>query len=250
MKKLAVLLLAAVLVAAMLPLSALGTGITGDVDGNGKVNNIDAMLILQSFAGIADVDNIDTAVSDVDGNGKVNNIDAMLVLQYFAGIIDTFPTEPSTEATEPSTEATEPEETEPSTEATEPSTEATEPEEDEGEVDWTGFKGPANISTGISWDGVSPIIYTYTDGTTGTERKPGATYEYAPGVYRTVPDVVYETTTKPGSNTDVRYCKHCGKQQGDGTNGTCARWFTGGDHTCPNCGDTVPEKTCHYCGEN
>ena len=51
---------------------------------------------------------------------------------------------------------------------------------------------------------------------------------------------------KPG----VYYCHYCGKVSDDGTNGTCLRWSSGGEHACPNCKETVPAKTCHTCGED
>lgn len=105
------------------------------------------------------------------------------------------------------------------------------------------FVKPADTSTGISWDGVSPIVYTYSDGSTGTEPKIGATYEYVPGMIGTVYAPVEEV------DYDGVHCTHCGKVQEDGTNGTCLRYWTGGDHECQNCGAVVPEDTCHTCDE-
>jgi len=64
-------------------------GLLGDADGNGVVNNIDAMLLLQYYAGLNVT--VDTTVCDVDGNGAVNNIDAMLILQHYAGLLPVFP---------------------------------------------------------------------------------------------------------------------------------------------------------------
>ena len=96
----------------------------------------------------------------------------------------------------------------------------------------------ADPNTGISWDGKSAIVYTYTDGSTGTTPQDGATYEYAPGVNRIyiAPTAVYDGK-----------CSKCGKTEGDGQNGTCLSYWTGGDHECPNCGIVIPEKTCHTC---
>lgn len=65
----------------------------GDVNGDGKVSNVDAMLALQFFAGIVDETTVDTSAGDVNGDGKITNVDAMLILQYFAGIITQFPKE-------------------------------------------------------------------------------------------------------------------------------------------------------------
>lgn len=64
----------------------------GDVNGDGAVDNVDAMLALQYYAGVADVQSVDTSIADVDKNGVVNNVDAMLILQYYAKIINKFPT--------------------------------------------------------------------------------------------------------------------------------------------------------------
>lgn len=109
------------------------------------------------------------------------------------------------------------------------------------------YAGPADTAKGVSWDGVTPIVYTYTDGTTGTEPKAGATYESKPGITTTY--IVYETTGGSSVN-GVNYCDHCGKADGDGSNDTCVRWdFVSGDHTCPSCGATVPENTCHSCDD-
>lgn len=102
----------------------------------------------------------------------------------------------------------------------------------------------ADPETGISWDGKSPIIYTYADGTTGTEKRDGATYESLPGMIATI-NLAAENYESDYDGT----CPHCGRKGWDGTNGTCLRYFTGGDHTCANCGDVVPENTCHTCDE-
>ncbi len=198
---------------------------------------------------------------------------------------------------------------------------------------------PANIDTGISYDGESPIVFTYADGTTGIEKRDGATYEYLPGIvytYEAPKDgagrligstcpicnktvganscehfsrsqychqcgefVEHNTCHSCASNSSsthhcsdcgkisgdgtkgtcvqwlmsdvdcpncgkhvaVRtchtcvtngqeslFCSECGKQMGDGTKGTCLSYWTGGDHDCPNCGVTIPQKTCHSCG--
>ncbi len=102
------------------------------------------------------------------------------------------------------------------------------------------FVQAADPNTGISWDGVSPIIYTYPDGSTGTIPRPGAKYEYTPGVIYAVPP---DLTDKP--EYDGR-CSQCGKIEGDGLNGTCLQFIESG-HNCPNCGASVPANTCHTC---
>lgn len=98
----------------------------------------------------------------------------------------------------------------------------------------------ANPDTGVSWDGKSPIVYTYPDGTTGTEKRDGATYEQVPGMINTIIEF-----------TPVEYdgkCSSCGKTEGNGAHGTCLRFWTSG-HDCPNCDVFVPARTCHTCSE-
>ena len=63
----------------------------GDVDGDGFVNAVDAMLICQYYVGLDVVINIDLA--DVSGEGDINAVDAMLISQYYVGLIDKFPAE-------------------------------------------------------------------------------------------------------------------------------------------------------------
>ena len=65
----------------------------GDADGNGVVNTIDAMLVMQYFAKLITADKLTVPACDVDGNGVVNTIDAMLIMQYFAKLINKFPVE-------------------------------------------------------------------------------------------------------------------------------------------------------------
>lgn len=96
----------------------------------------------------------------------------------------------------------------------------------------------ADPNTGISYDGKSPIIYTYEDGSKGTEKKKGASYEVIPGLIR----YYYPPDEVPWDGT----CSHCGKVAGDGLNGTCVRWLMG-DMTCPNCGTFVKNGECHTC---
>lgn len=104
----------------------------------------------------------------------------------------------------------------------------------------------ANPDTGISWDGVSPIIYTYPDGTTGTEKRLGAKYEAYPGVIYTIEKADIATPTPSSADSDA--CSHCGKTMGDGTNGTCVRYsMINKDMICLSCGETIPARTCHSC---
>lgn len=116
---------------------------------------------------------------------------------------------------------------------------ATEPTEDPDDP-WSRYVQDADPETGISWDGESPIIYIYEDGSTGTERRHGAKYEKYPGGYA----IWLDPEQLHGDDGD-RTCEHCGKPGGDGTDGTCARYLH--DVTCPNCGEHVKAGECHYC---
>lgn len=148
------------------------------------------------------------------------------------------------------------------------------------------FVHKANLETGISWDGVSPILYIYPDGSSGYEKREGARYEAFPGMWTTVyvwrddydreygtlcPDcgqevgdgcyhhdedhycsrcgvLVPKKTCHDCDGKHVKYCSDCGKLYGDGTNGTCISHWTGGDWVHDLCGATIPVDTCHTCG--
>ena len=98
----------------------------------------------------------------------------------------------------------------------------------------------ADPETGISWDGESKIIYRTAEGQT-TEKTYGGYYELRPDEW-----VQLSYPTEKEEITDK--CVHCGKTRGDGTNNTCLRYsLTGGDILCPNCGKSIPAKTCHTC---
>ena len=60
----------------------------GDVNGDGDVDNTDALMALKYDAGIIDLDDIALVAGDVDEDGCVDNTDALKILKYDAGIID------------------------------------------------------------------------------------------------------------------------------------------------------------------
>jgi hypothetical protein len=66
-------------------------GLLGDVDSNGVVNHIDAMLVLQYYTEVIGAADLDLGVADVDGNGVINHVDSMLILQYYTEVIEVFP---------------------------------------------------------------------------------------------------------------------------------------------------------------
>ena len=63
----------------------------GDANGDGEVDNIDAMLIARYDVGLTSADKIKLSVCDVNGDGDVDNIDAMLVSRYDVGYPSIYP---------------------------------------------------------------------------------------------------------------------------------------------------------------
>jgi endo-1,4-beta-xylanase len=63
------------------------TGDLGDVDGDGSINIVDALLVAQYYVGLT---SIDTSRADTDCNGTVNIVDALLIAQYYVGLISQF----------------------------------------------------------------------------------------------------------------------------------------------------------------
>ena len=64
----------------------------GDANGDGSINALDSLVILQFSAGMIPV-LPHPEVSDTSGNGSVDPLDALLILQFAAGMIDHFPAE-------------------------------------------------------------------------------------------------------------------------------------------------------------
>ena len=101
----------------------------------------------------------------------------------------------------------------------------------------------ANIDTGISYDGESPIIYTYPDGTTGTEKRDGAKYEFLPGIFYTYEVMVDGVGRKYGTT-----CTACGKSVSTKSLGeNCTQYRH--DFYCSCCGEFVRAYTCHTCAK-
>jgi hypothetical protein len=65
------------------------TSALGDANCDGRVNAIDAALVLQLSAGL--IAELPCSGGDVNGDGGVDAIDALLILQYVAGLIATLP---------------------------------------------------------------------------------------------------------------------------------------------------------------
>jgi hypothetical protein len=64
----------------------------GDVNADGKINIIDALLVAQYYVNIIPDDFIEEA-ADVNASGGINIIDALLIAQKYVGTIDSFPGE-------------------------------------------------------------------------------------------------------------------------------------------------------------
>lgn len=62
----------------------------GDVNGDGAINYLDAMLIAQYYVGDITEEGLDVSAADVNGDGVVNYLDAMLVAQFYVGDIESF----------------------------------------------------------------------------------------------------------------------------------------------------------------
>lgn len=68
----------------------------GDVDGNGNLNALDALLILKSLAGLIDFNNgkpyywNQQTRADVNADGNLGATDALLVLKKIAGLVEKF----------------------------------------------------------------------------------------------------------------------------------------------------------------
>ena len=69
------------------------TIVYGDVNGDGKVDSLDAMLIYACHNGKKALSEKQRLVADVNGDGKVDSFDAMLVYAYHNGKIKKFPIE-------------------------------------------------------------------------------------------------------------------------------------------------------------
>jgi spore coat protein H len=67
---------------------------TGDVNTDGAINIVDALLVARYYVGL-DVPDFNTVYADVDGNGSVQITDALLIARYYVGLITSFPGEPA-----------------------------------------------------------------------------------------------------------------------------------------------------------
>ena len=74
------------------PVVTVGSSILlGDVNGDGKINNIDAAMVYGYNNGKNELTEAQLAAADVNGDGKVSNLDAAMIYGYNNGKIDKFP---------------------------------------------------------------------------------------------------------------------------------------------------------------
>ena len=64
---------------------------SGDVNGDGKIDNTDAALVYAYFNGKAELSEEQLARADADGDGEISNIDAGLIYAFYSGKISAFP---------------------------------------------------------------------------------------------------------------------------------------------------------------
>ena len=89
MKKLFSILSAAVIVlsVAAVMVFAVGDGKNrGDVNGDGKVDSADAMLVMKCDAGLLSLSNDEIKRADLNGDGKIDSCDAVYILRIAAGL--------------------------------------------------------------------------------------------------------------------------------------------------------------------
>jgi len=66
------------------------TGTLGDVNSDGTIDILDALLVAQSYVGL-NPQNFDSTRADVDCSGDIDIVDALLIAQLYVGLITGFP---------------------------------------------------------------------------------------------------------------------------------------------------------------
>ena len=68
----------------------LPTTLLGDVNEDGEINFLDAIMVLRHDAEIIELEGNQLKAADVNKDGEVNFLDAIMILRYDAEIIDSF----------------------------------------------------------------------------------------------------------------------------------------------------------------
>jgi len=64
--------------------------IRGDINGDGQIRVIDALMALQNASGLISLNEVKSFAGDVNNSGSLNVIDALQILQYASGLITEF----------------------------------------------------------------------------------------------------------------------------------------------------------------
>lgn len=74
----------------LIDLDAEETPLPGDVDLDGAVNSIDALLVLRLSMDLLELSDEALLLAEVSGDAAVDSVDALLILRYALGLIDSF----------------------------------------------------------------------------------------------------------------------------------------------------------------
>jgi endoglucanase len=69
-----------------IPTSTPQAGLTGDVNGSGAVDIVDALLVAQYYVGLS-VPNFNASVADTNCSGSIDIVDALRIAQYYVGLL-------------------------------------------------------------------------------------------------------------------------------------------------------------------
>lgn len=64
--------------------------VVGDVNLDGRINLIDAKLVMQHYNGVKSLDGQQKKGADTNGDGEINLLDAKLIMKYYNGEINEF----------------------------------------------------------------------------------------------------------------------------------------------------------------